>query len=437
MTQPSRHAGRRILVSWYTDPSYIPPFRLSENQYTVGPQIGAVSTGVFNAFTPRGAYDLKAAVEGQGGPAGFELVVVAVDSGLSNLPGNLKAFGCPTLLCAGDTHHLEIPLQKMLTYALQGGFDFVVSMYDRHHLHWYVEATTAKAAWIPALEVRHMPRPLDLVRQARLAFVGQLGRYHPRRKRLLEEVQRQQLPLIAGGGTRPYAADLYASSVLSFNASLNGDLNLRVFEILSAGGCVLTDRLGSESGQSAMLDEDLEILCYDSAEELLDKIRYYLAHPEAALAVACRGHEAYVKRLHPARQAEVLLDWIFDGQLDWIYRPDWDRRPAFVALDPERPPISNRVQLYEMVQEKHCQQERVRIAFDARVPSAYIADALDLHRCEIAIVGSGGDTRRKLQTLGLGRPVEELSMEAATGSAWDIVVAKQGFALPARLLVQA
>ena len=59
--------------------------------------------------------------------------------------------------------------------------------------------------------------------------------------------------LVAARGSRDHAADMCASSVVSFNASLNGDLNLRVFETLSAGGCLLTDRLSAQSGLDLIL----------------------------------------------------------------------------------------------------------------------------------------------------------------------------------------
>jgi hypothetical protein len=59
------------------------------------------------------------------------------------------------------------------------------------------------------------------------------------------------LPLAATTGSREATADVYAESLACFNASLNGDLNFRVFEVLSAGGCLLTDRLAPEAGEMA------------------------------------------------------------------------------------------------------------------------------------------------------------------------------------------
>lgn len=416
---------KHILVSWYTNPDYIPPFRLSERQYTTGPNLNpAGPPPAFDAITPQGSYDLQAVVEEQGGPSSFDLVVVWADASRTNLPLNVRAFGCPAVLCVGDTHHMNTPLQTMLGYARQAGFDLIVSSHNRHHLHWFVEAGLPRVAWIPGLKVQHTPRPFTRTRASRLGFVGQFGRFHPRRRRLIEGLQAHRLPLMACGGNRDFAADLYASSLLSLNISLNGDLNLRVFEVLSAGGCLLTDRLAPESGLEAILEPEREFLSYGDLDELRDKLRFHLARPEAALAVAEAGMRAYADRLTPARQIRTLLDWAFEGRLDHLHRSDWDRRPAFNA--DHKALLPKRIQLYERLQEVHRVEERCQVLFGTDVPASYIADTLDLHRSHPAILTQGDgraeETRRRLNVLGLGRPVDLVSPKEASAKGWNIVV---------------
>lgn len=426
MTEP-----KHILVSWYTNPSYIPPFRLSERQYTTGPRLDD-NVPPFDAITPRGRYDLKAVVESQNGPTSFDLVVVWADASRVNLPMNVKAFGCPTVLCVGDTHHMDTPLQTMLEYAKQAGFDFIVSSHNRHHLHWFVEYGMPQVAWIPGIKVRHIPRPFARARAARLAFVGQVGRFHPRRQRLIEGLQGRNLSLMVSGGTRDFAADLYASSLLSLNISLNGDLNLRVFEVLSAGGCLITDRLAPESGLDAILEPEREFLSYGDVDELRETIRFHLSRPEAALVIAEAGMKAYVERLSPTHQIKALMDWVFADRLDSLYRADWDRRPAFNAADPLI--LLKRVQLYERIQEAHRGAERCRVLFSTDVSAGHIADTLDLHRLHPAIVTDGNGraeaTRRRLGTLALGRPVELLSLDQAVAQSWNVVVQTAAHPLP-------
>jgi hypothetical protein len=158
---------KRILVSWYTDPRYIAPFTLSHAQITVGPKVDIFKTdhSMYAARTPVGSHDLKAALMPQGIGTDFDLVVVFADASQTNMPLNLEAFRCPKVLCVGDTHHLEQPLQKMARYADAGGFDFIVSSHNRHHLHWFVHAGFSNVAWIPrsrgptyTSSVQHLPK---------------------------------------------------------------------------------------------------------------------------------------------------------------------------------------------------------------------------------------------------------------------------------------
>ena len=112
------HACKRILVSWYADPRYIPPFVLSENQVTVGPKsFPDQPPMMFSAWTPQGVHDLKAALDAARISGSFDAVVVWADASGINLPLNLGAFDCPKVLCVGDTQHLKAPLSTMIEYS--------------------------------------------------------------------------------------------------------------------------------------------------------------------------------------------------------------------------------------------------------------------------------------------------------------------------------
>src|SRR5262249_50012430 len=364
-----------ILVSWYTDPRAIPPFILSPGQVTVGPKVNPDQPQLmFAGRTPVGVYDLKVALASQNLPTRYDLIVVYADASGFNFPLNLDAFDCPKVLVIGDTHHLRDPLRQVVEYAGDARFDFVVSMYNRQHLHWFREAGFARVAWFPGLAVRHVPRPFHGSRKQQLGFVGQTSSRHVRRSRFIELLRSSGLPVAAVIGTREVTADVYAESIGSFNTSLNGDLNLRVFEVLSAGGCLLTDRLAPESGLALLLEENTHYFAYDTPEELLDKARYLLAHPERALAVARAGNAAYVEAMLPARRAADLLAWVFEDRLDDLYRA-----PADSQTD-GRVDVMERLRIYEALQQLHLEKDSPRVLFDAAVPHVYRSDAADLRR---------------------------------------------------------
>lgn len=400
MTSPHRH--KHVLVSWYTTPQYIPPFELTDHQVTVGPQAEPDQPKMmFTGWTPAGEYDLLATLESQHIRTKFDAIVVWSDASGSNRPLNLEAFDCPKILCVGDTHHMDHPLRTMIGYAQRAGFDFIVSSHNRHHLHWFVEAEFPKVAWIPALKVRHIPRAIKQERTPHVSFVGQWTALHPRRFRLLKALQYQGLPLHIGCAPREEAASAYASSVVSFNASLNGDLNLRVFEVLSAGGCMLTDRLSSHSGLDLILQEDRDFYGYSTEEELIDKTRFLLRQPNAALTVARAGHHTFTHTMMPRQQADVLLDWVFEGKLDQPYTIP---RPLPTATVP----LKTRLAVYEALQEAHRRLERPRVLISDALPPVFREDAADLYRLDV--------------TVGDPHSIEDKS--------WDCIVAPKDLTLP-------
>ena len=316
----------------------------------------------------------------------------------------MAAFDCPKVLCVGDTHHLERPLSKVIAYAKRAGFDFIVSSHNRQHLHWFAEAGFSKLAWIPGLKARHMPRPIGEDRTPRVCFIGQASQFHPRRQRLLAALQDRGLPLLARQASREESADLYASSVATFNASLNGDLNLRVFEVLSAGGCLLTDRLSPQSGLDLILREGRDFCAYGSTEELVDKARFLLREPAAALALARAGNQTYSQTMLPQRQAEALLDWVFGERLDSVY----GIAPAPPSPSPF-PSLNLRLSVYEALQEAHRHLEKPAVLFSSALPAIFRQDAADLYRLDMSV----GDPR-------------EMAYKS-----WDCIVAPKGTDLPA------
>ena len=81
-------------------------------------------------------------------------------------------------------------------------------------------------------------------------------------------------------------------------------VTMRVFDVLACGGFVLAER---SPALAELFEIGREIDCYATIDELETKVAQYLAHPEAARAIAFRGREA-VRRRHDvsARVAHML-----------------------------------------------------------------------------------------------------------------------------------
>jgi hypothetical protein len=422
------HRQKRVLVSWYTDPRYIPPFVLADRQVTVGPKVSPdQSQEPFDGFTPCGRYDLFAALEALHLPTEFDAVVVWSDALGENQPVNLEAFNCPTILCVGDTHHLDTPLQKMIDYQNDAKFDFILSSHNRHHLHWFIEAGYANVAWLPGIKVRNLSRPFLDDRKAEVCFFGSAGgKAHLRRTHLLRELNRRKaFPFVAMVGRRDHAADRYSTSAVSLNCSLNGDLNLRVFEILAAGGCLLTDRLSPQSGLDLLLREGKEFVGYDSVEECIEQARFLLAHPQSALAIARAGNDAFTAHMLPERRAQQLFDWVFQGQLDSLFRVDDFSRAGSRNVESLR----ERLQIYEQLQELNRVTQSASVLFMKDVPDVYALDALDLRQLKITIE-QDDDPETMAKPHEIGERCTRMNASQLAATSWHCVVTNRDGSVP-------
>ena len=225
----------------------MPPLVISEQQIIVGPNYPQRVEGgmVRSVNVARGRYDLAAVVSSLPVEQYPELTVVLADAFQNCVPERLAEVPGRKLLIVADTHHGNEPLQKLLAYARQEPFDQIVVTHDPHHVHWFAEADIVPTTYIANINCSYFPQQLVEHRKAAIVFVGQVGQWHPRRRHLLQEIQKAGLPLIVTEAPARIAASMYNSTQISFNCSLNGDLNMRIFEIMAAGGFLVTDRLKS------------------------------------------------------------------------------------------------------------------------------------------------------------------------------------------------
>jgi len=67
-------------------------------------------------------------------------------------------------------------------------------------------------------------------------------------------------------------------------------LNLRIFEVLAAGGFLLTDHY-EEIAELFEIGKEVET--YSSARELREKVEYYLNHEEERIQIAAAGKKKF------------------------------------------------------------------------------------------------------------------------------------------------
>ncbi|HIK21378.1 MAG TPA: glycosyltransferase [Synechococcus sp. M44_DOE_062] len=421
----------RVLLNWPAPPDYIPPPRLSDRQVTLCPKgrakgfgLGFVDLSGELVECPGGDYDLYDFVQQseQIADKEFDLVVVWTSSFDQISPLNTKKFGCPTLLLAGDTHHWKFPVNHLLAYWATEGFDYVATAYNRQHLHWFAAAGVENLAWLPLLSMHTVTHEWVEARENQVVFIGQQGSRHPRRSRLVQAIQKADLPILIRVANRQEAAKWFANSLISFNCSQNGDLNLRNLEVISAGGFLLTDQLSFASGLNELLVPGTYCDTYNCEKELLEKIRYYLDHPQEAIDIARRAYHTFDQHWHPRHRIQNLLGWVFGGELPepFCYSPGSDVR--YFVSTASSAWVDTRLGIYEPIQELHRVQERLRVLVSRGCPEVIAADLLDLPRLELYVEEGFEDPCALLQQKGVPERTHALRGEPGSWPEFEAVV---------------
>ena len=371
---------------------------LSSKEIFCGPDSGTqMSEGHLKTLEmPAGAYDAPTFFLQSGINEMPELVLVKADATGRNFPSNLGAFKCRKVLLVGDTHHMQGPIRKLIEYAQKESFDHIIFDHTRHHARWFFEAGLKNLHWIPALDFTSHPREIAARPSRQLSFVGQAGRFHPYRAYILEELKRAGLPLELMQTSPEGAADVYADSLITLNISLNGDLNLRVFEALSAGGFLLTDRLRESSGLEGLFTpgEDLEV--WNSKDELVEKIRYYLANPAETFRIRRAGLAKLLKFHSPEVKIREFWDLVSHGKENPAYSLEAER--GAVCRISVGPPLET-LPTYEFFQELHRVHSRL-VFYCEEKDSGTIRNFVDLPRVEC----------KSHEDLADSQPLEESSL---------------------------
>jgi hypothetical protein len=381
----------RILHFTHSPPHYIPPPVLSPDQVVAGPATpDAEADGVARGIrTAAGAFDAASVAERLGGRWRPDLVVVRADSFAGHRPRNRACFACPVVLLVGDTHHAPPAAEPpddpmMLDYARSEPFEAVCLDYTRQHAHFFVEAGLPRVCWLPGINVERMPfRACDDPFELRFSMAGQIGPRHPRRTTLVDSLRKAGLPLSRGEAPRQETRRIHATSQLNLNCSLNGDLNLRVLEVMQVGGALLTDRLSPEAGLGLLFEEGTHHLAYGDLEEAASMARDLLADEPRCRAMGAAGRAHYEATLSPEAMARQLLSIARGDPVPSLLDARQDARTRLVdgPEGPER--LAQRVDAYWTIQAAHLRNERLTLLATPSVDGRMLADLVDLPRLRL------------------------------------------------------
>src|SRR5262249_18833742 len=108
-------------------------------------------------------------------------------------------------------------------------------------------------------------------------------------------------------------AKTYSAARTVFNRSIKNDVNMRVFEAVACRSLLLTNDL-SDNGQAELFRDGVHLATYRDADDLVDKLAYYLKRErlrekiaEAGMAEAVSSHTYRHRMERVLREAEELL----------------------------------------------------------------------------------------------------------------------------------
>jgi glycosyltransferase involved in cell wall biosynthesis/tetratricopeptide (TPR) repeat protein/precorrin-6B methylase 2 len=222
-----------------------------------------------------------------------------VETGLGSIPPDLQDHSIPKACYLIDSHihfdrHKEIARQ----------FDFVFLAQKA-----YVEPMQAEGCervfWLPLgcdPEI-HGEQIVEEIYD--VGFVGSVTPAHVRRKKLLDRID-QHFSLHCDRKFMDEMAAVFAECRIVFNEAVNNDLNMRVFEALCSGRLLVTDEAPG-SGLEDLFHDKKHLIIYNE-DNLIERIRYYLDHPDERLRIAREGREEVLNRHTYDHRAKFMLE---------------------------------------------------------------------------------------------------------------------------------
>ena len=227
---------------------------------------------------------------------------LSIDSGERFFPPGVEDLPIPTACWLGDVHlgHWREDVAQF--------FDVVFVAHRDYVAHYRKIVGHEQVYWLPWY-VPDLVRPVSQVdRIYEVGFVGSNARPHrrtPRAQRLRLLAQHFRMNDRSVPVDHAELARVYSQSKIVVNITINGDINLRLFEGTACGALLLTD--SRANGIEQLFDLGHEVIVYDSDQELLAQINYYLAHDAERQQIAEAGQQRCLNDHTFLRRAEQLL----------------------------------------------------------------------------------------------------------------------------------
>lgn len=261
--------------------------------------------------------------------SGFDLYLCVDDGMTYRLPDDLR----PSAWWAIDTH---LDFDRCLEKALVCDLTFAA---QRNGAEALKAAGVAASTWLPLACDPKIHGRREAPKEYDFAFVGHI--FPGPRSELLSLLRKRYAAHFVGNAYFEEMARIYSAARVVFNRSLNGDVNMRVFEGLCSGSILTTDAL-DQNGLGALFRDGVHLATYHDAEDLLDKMDFYLKRDSLRERIGAAGLSE-VLRLHTYRHrmeqivtaAEALPITVAPGAVATSSQNSGHASPYFSHARPE------------------------------------------------------------------------------------------------------
>ena len=200
----------------------------------------------------------------------------------------LESLPCLTIAYLIDVH------QDLHSRLQMAQFFDAVFIAQKEFVSAFRQAGCRYVNWLPLACDAETHNANSKARPYDVGFVGQLGMRGSQRYDTLSSV----LPKYRTNDYLKYyppreMGAVYGQSKIVLNASINSDVNMRVFEAMASGALLVTDRIGH--GLSELFEEGTHYIGYSTISEALERIGYFLEKSAERERIARAGQQVVLK----------------------------------------------------------------------------------------------------------------------------------------------
>ena len=212
-------------------------------------------------------------------PAGWKPdVFLHVDTGLFYTLKNLEALNCLKAIYLIDSH-----LAFDLHLKLAKDYDIVFAAH-KPAVEMFKERGIENVFWVPPACDPNLHEKKAEEKKYDVGFVGSSSQ---ERVDLLNKLG-QRFNTYYERCFLERMAEVYSQSRIVFNKSIEGGLNMRVFEALASGSMLLTNEANA-SGLEDLFEDRKHLVIYRNDNELIEFAEYYLNNGDEREEIAAEG----------------------------------------------------------------------------------------------------------------------------------------------------